>query len=420
MASGRDERRSPVAPPTAKPSTGTPPGPLPGPARRRAASYGLALSLAALTAASFAAVGFSANAPFIRDSFGLSHAGIGAIASAVYGTASATSVVGGRLTDRTGPGPVLVLSMLALGLGVAIAAVAPGAVVFFAGVLVCGLGYGLVNPPTNVLANPRSARRRGLAMSVKQSGIPLGGIVAGASLPPVAAVAGWRWAMAAPVAVCALLAFASVTTGGRGGAKATLHRDEQPPDVVLRRFPGHAFGFLMAGVQVTIFTFLTVYLTEDRHLSAGRAGSMLALLMVGGLVGRLVWGWVSDRRPGDRVRVLQAISLLSGAALVLVPALGTAMLAGAALVVGCCAVGWNGVYIATVSESAPPETIGVTTGVALLLVNLGAVVLPPAFGALVGVAGWQGGWYLCAALSLLALGVLQVSRASGAGSGAGG
>ncbi len=173
----------------------------------------------------------------------------------------------------------------------------------------------------------------------------------------------------------------------------------------------------MAGVQVTIFTFLTVYLTDDRSLSVGRAGSMLALLMVGGLVGRPVWGWISDRRHHDRVRVLQAVSLLSGAGLALVPVLGVPMLAAATLVVGFCAVGWNGVYIATVSESVPPARIGSTTGVALLLVNLGAVVLPPAVGALVEVSGWPAGWYLCAALSLLALAILQVSRAAATGAG---
>jgi len=408
MACGQGEGRPPVTP-----SSGTLAGPLVGPGRWRAISFGVALSLAALTAASFASVGFSANAPLIKDSFGLSHAGVGAIASAVYGTASATSVIAGRLTDRIGPGPVLVLAMLALGLGVTIAALAPGAVVFFAGVLVCGLGYGAVTPPTNVLANPRSARRRGLAMSVKQSGIPLGGIIAGASLPPVAALAGWRSAMALPVVLCALLAVASARASGRGAAAGTVAGGGQQPDVVLRLFPGHAFGFLMAGVQVTIFTFLTVYLTDDRGLSVGRAGSMLALLMVGGLVGRPVWGWLSDRRRRDRIRVLQAVSLLSGAGLALVPVLGAPMLAGAALAVGLCAVGWNGVYIATVSESVPPAMIGSTTGVAMLLVNLGAVVLPPAFGALVGVSGWPAGWYACAALSLLALAVLQVSRDCG-------
>jgi predicted MFS family arabinose efflux permease len=275
------------------------------------------------------------------------------------------------------------------------------------------MGYGAVNPPTNILANPRSAGRRGLAMSAKQSGIPLGGIAAGAGLPPVAAAAGWRWAMAAPVAVCALLVVAATRVRGGAGTATTLDREQPRPGIVLARAPGYAFGFLMAGVQAIVFTFLTVYLTDDRKLSVGRSGSLLAVLMLGGLAGRPMWGWLSDRRKDDRIRVLQAVTLLSCASLALVPALGVPALAGAALVIGFCAVGWNGVYLAAVAESVAPDLIGTTTGVALVLVNAGAVVLPPAYGTLIDLAGWPAGWYGCAVVTLLALAVLQFSRTSG-------
>jgi hypothetical protein len=93
--------------------------------------------------------------------------------------------------------------------------------------------------------------------------------------------------------------------------------------------------------------------------------------------------------------------------------LGVPALAAVTLVIGFSAVGWNGVYLATVAESVAPDLIGTTTGMALLLVNAGAVVLPPAYGTLIGLAGWPAGWYGCAVLTLLALAVLQLSRSSG-------
>jgi MFS family permease len=371
----------------------------------------LALSLGVLAAASFVSVAFSANAPLIQRSLQLSHTEVGAIASALYAGASVASIAGGRFTDRVGPGPVLVVSMLALAAGVVVAAVSPWAVVFFAGVVGCGFGYGGVNPPTNVLANPRAVGRRGLAMSAKQSGVPLGGIVASATLPRLAEVVGWRWAMTVPVAVCVLLAAASRRLRGRA-----QRSDEERPlplaeGVVLRLSRGYGFGFLMAGVQVTIFAFLAVYLTDDRHLGADTAGTLLGVLLLGGLVGRPVWGWVSDRLHADRLRVLQGICLLSLVGLVLLPMLRVALLPAVFLLVGFSSVGWNGVYVAAVSEAARPELIGSATGAALLLINLGAVVVPPAFGALVGATGsWRAGWLLCAALSLLSLAVLQLSR----------
>jgi hypothetical protein len=48
---------------------------------------------------------------------------------------------------------------------------------------------------------------------------------------------------------------------------------------------------------------------------------------------------------------------------------------------------------------------------ALLLVNLGAVVLPPVVGLIVTRAGnWSISWSLCALMSLLSVGVLQMAR----------
>ena len=294
-------------------------------------AYGLAISLAALAAASLTAVGFSAAAPLLRGTFGLSEVEVGAIASCVYAGAAATSVAGGRLTDRLGPAPVLAVAAGALALGAAVAAVAPARWLFFAGVAAAGLGYGLVNPPTNVLADPGSPRLRGLTMSIKQTGIPLGGILAGLLVPRAAAAVGWRWATAVPIAGCVAVAAVAAlgprdrSTGTGGGAhshsgRVDSRRPDRPsgqvvgpgdptdptdatdptgaggagygPAVALRlRLPlALAFGFLMAGVQVAVFTLLAVYLVDDRGSAATASGTALALLLAGGLAGRPAWG----------------------------------------------------------------------------------------------------------------------------------
>jgi MFS family permease len=306
---------------------------------------------------------------------------------------------------------VLVVVALALAGGLGVAALAPTYWVFFGGVLLAGLGYGAVNPPTNVLANPRSPRRRGLSISIKQAGIPLGGALAGLLIPPVAVQYGWRLSLLVPIALCGLLALVFAML--RPSASPLDREEQHASDAVRLRLPrAYSFGFLMAGVQVTIFTFLAVYLVDDRSMSPPQAGAWLALLLAGGLAGRIAWGWWSDRLHRDRGRVLQATALLSAASLALLPVVGRITLPAVLLVVGLCSVGWNGVYIAAVTEAAPPGEIGLVTGRSMMVVNLGAVLVPPGFGLLVSSRGdWVLPWILCAVLSLVALCLLQMSRA---------
>jgi sugar phosphate permease len=372
-------------------------------------TYGVVLSLAILSAASLGSIAYSANAPLIRATFNLTEAEVGAIASCIYIGAAASSIGSGRLTDSLGSGAVLAMSMLALAIGCVISATAPLAVIFFGGLVVAGLGYGAVNPPTNVLANPVDPRRRGLSMSIKQSGIPLGGILAGFLVPTVAMAAGWRWSMLIPIGACIALAVIS----------SRLRRDRPPrngetagsPTRVQLRLPyAYMFGFFMAGIQVAIFILLALYLVDVRGFDASGAGSGLALLLVGGLVGRPMWGWISDRVHDERVRVLQMAALLSAISLVTLPFVDDSMLFVVLLAIGLCSVGWNGVYLALITEAVPARLIGSTTGMALLLVNLGAVALPPAVGLVVVRANWSISWSLCAAMSLLSVGVLQVAR----------
>lgn len=379
-------------------------------AEHRHIAFGVGLSLAILSAASLASIAYSANAPLIRATFGLSEVEVGAIASCIYVGAAASSISSGRLTDSLGVGPVLAMSMLALAAGLLISAVAPAAPVFFAGLVVAGLGYGAVNPPTNVLANPADPRRRGLSMSIKQSGIPLGGILAGFLVPVVATVSGWRGSLLMPIAACAALAIVSARIGPMaaaddGGAAPGA------PRVRLRLSHAYAYGFLMAGIQVTVFIFLAVYLVDERAFDTGRAGASLAILLIGGLVGRPAWGWLSDRLHHDRVRVLQVIGLVSAALLVLLPVTGDGLLIPVMIGIGLCAVGWNGVFLALLTEIVPPKLIGSTSGVAMLLVHVGAVIMPPIVGVVAALSGgWLLAWALCGATTLLSVVVLHFGR----------
>lgn len=376
----------------------------------QANTWGLILSLLVLAGASITAVGLSVDAPRIRHTFGLTPVGVGAIASFIYIGAAASSAKGGRWTDQRGPTPVLVWAMLLLACGEGMAMLAPSAVIFFAGVFVAGLGYGWVNPPTNVVSNPAAARRRATSMSIKQTGIPLGGILAGILVPPLAAAQGWRISLLVPIGLCLLLGAVAARWCPRPPAAVTPLAAST--DIVRMRIPrAYAFGFIMGGVQVIIFSFLALYLADDRGWSTEQAGAGLSLTLLGGLIGRPLWGWLSDRLHGDRVKVLQLTALFGASALALLPFVPSAALPVLLPILGLVSVGWNGAYIATVTEAAGPSAVGFETGRAMVLVNLGAVVFPPAFGAVFSAMhSWRTAWVLCAVVGSLPLVLLPFCR----------
>ena len=66
----------------------------------------------------------------------------------------------------------------------------------FGSALALGLGYGLLTPSaSHLLARFAPAERRNLIFSLKQTGVPFGGIGAALITPAIAVTFGWRWAL---------------------------------------------------------------------------------------------------------------------------------------------------------------------------------------------------------------------------------
>jgi MFS transporter, ACS family, hexuronate transporter len=380
-------------------------------ARVTGGAWSVALCSLALAAGSYATLGFAPLAPLIREDFSLERWQIGVITAIVFGGAAITSVPSGRLTDRFGAPPMLAAAVAAVACGCGLAAVASGAATFLLGVGAVGLAYGLITPPTNVIVRGApTTRHRSLLMSIKQVGVTIGGFISGITMPTIAHHVGWRLALLAPATACAAVATSALLSrrtlaqnageGRRVSAIGLQHGD------LPRRFAlgVGGFGFVMGGLQLSFVTYLSLYLKEAHGYRLAVAGISLAVTMAAGTVGRLLWAVISDRffaaRRASGLRLNAVLSMAGMTGLALLPS-GLLIWPCVALV-GFANIGWNGVYMTLVAETAPTGRIGRVSGSSLRVVFAGAVVVPPALGLVADRAGWTAAWLSACALAALA------------------
>lgn len=148
------------------------------------------VSMAALTPPVFATVA--------TEDVGLPESFIGYYTSLVYFGAMLTTLVSGGAISRFGAMRVSQGCLLLCFAGLAaVAAMQPGLLVLMGviGALVLGLGYGPVTPASShILARTTRPERRGVVFSIKQTGVPIGGMLAGALVPTLVDTMGWRGA----------------------------------------------------------------------------------------------------------------------------------------------------------------------------------------------------------------------------------
>ena len=361
-------------------------------------------------------------APRLAEMLGISPALIGYQTTLIYTGAMATSIIGGAVVRRLGAGRA---SQLALVLAiVAVLLVLGGSLWTIAlGSVVMGLGYGLTNPAASHLLM-RFARgpRLNLIFSIKQTGVPWGGMLAGLMLPPVALTLGWRWAVGL-VAVLSLALLVALAFGRRrwDDDRDPNHRLQQNPfGAVLLVWRTPALRYLsfasmaLSLTQMCVLAFMTTLLVAEAGFGLVEAGFVVAIMQVAGVLGRVGWGLVADRIGDGFVTLLVVTGLAMGACLAastLTIAWPPIAVYGLGALFGSTAVGWNGVFMAEVARQAPPDRIGVATGGCMMLTFSSIIFGPAAFGAISVATGSYATTYLAvagvAAMGAVSLGVAR-------------
>jgi MFS family permease len=352
----------------------------------------LAVTTATQALSTLGILALAAAAPRAAADLGVSAAVIGYQVAVVYLGAATLSLAAGGVVRRYGPVRTSQIALALVGGGCALSATGVLLLVV-AGAFIMGLGYGATNPAASQLLARVAARRMNLIFSLKQTGVPIGGVLSGVIVPPLTVWAGWQVALAVCAGmILALCAAVGVVRGAwdteRSAGAPILASAPQSFGVVVRnpilRWLASA-SFLYSGVQLCLTGFLLTYLVSDVGLGLVAAGTILSVTHASGALGRIAWGVLADRfRSGGAILVANGVMTIVGLLLVsaIDPGWPMPFVVAACVFFGFSALGWNGVYIAAIARRAPAGTIGLATGGSLFVTYAGVIVTPPAFAAL--------------------------------------
>lgn len=299
-------------------------------------------------------------------------------------------VFGGNLSLRWGATRVNQAGLTLLAAGIALLSM-PSLVTAVPAALSVGIGYGALTPSaSHILIRFTPAHRRNIVFSLKQSGVPLGGVLTATIMPAIAVTAGWQWALwldaTAALAMALLMErWRKRWDGDRVpstplaasplGSMAIIWRQHR-----LRLMALGGAGIVVSQICMQNYTVAMFY--EEFSLPLVQAGLVLTVAQIGGVCGRLFWGWYADRIRD----ALLVLILLTGT--LIVTTLGMSMLTAdwprtlvylLFLVLGMTASGWNGVFLGEVARVAPPGQVSPATGGALFFVNVGSTAAPMLF-----------------------------------------
>ncbi len=371
-------------------------------------------------ASGFFIQGIGAMGVYLQRDLDLSTARLGLLLSATQLVPLAGLLVAGELLDRfnerwvVGTGACVVAASLGAG------SVAPGYGSLLLVLLVVGAGYSTVQPGgSKSVASWFDASQRGLAMGIRQAGLPLGGVLAAAALPFLAASLGWRATLVAGGLVALIGAVVFMCLYRRPPAQDSAPYDAEPRAPLTSR-PGAPrthrepptvkivlSGTCLVSVHSGVGVLTVLYLHERTSVAASTAALVFMLVQAAGAAGRVGLAAWSDRGESGRYATVTTcmVAVIAGMTALMTP-LGHSPVAACLVFIwlGFFGIGWYGPWVAYVAESAPPGRTGSTLGLAMAVTQIAVILAPPVLGLLKDLTGgFVLPWGLLATMTAVAL-----------------
>lgn len=375
-------------------------------------------------AASLAHNGFLALLPFVREEFALNRTQVGYYSTFIFVSSATLAIFTGSVVDKVGPKKGVLIGIGCIGATAFLFGLAPSYAILLLLALFAGLGHSIITPSMNkglTLAAP--PEKYAISMGIMQSGFGLGGILGTSFIPMLGELYGWQTA----------IQFAAFFAILMGLIIFKLYQEQQSftntldsykyQDIARRSFKESLFSLFMNKPLLRVCFFglvlgassnaalahFAVFLSEDLQMSRAIAGFGLSIYLVGGIAGKIAWGWASDRVfRGNRRVALFAIATTIGAIYLIfgffinTPQLSPVVIFVFSFILGCSADGWQGVHLAAVGDAAGKGVAGIATGLSLLFLRIGLLIAPPVIGYIADLQGnYKYSWQLFGAFVLI-------------------
>nr|WP_314073541.1 MFS transporter [uncultured Roseococcus sp.] len=304
-----------------------------------------------------------------------------------------------------------------------LAAASTGSIALLALSAIIGGGGSAISTPasSHLLGRYSPPRYAPLVFSVKQTAVPAGLLMAGLLGPAITHGAGWSAALNAGAIGCLVFAVLLQFTRKEFDSDRVPSRRFHFSDFrttftsvlatnELRNLSLACFAF--NGLQTVFTSYFIVYLVELGH-SLALAGLVFSVAMFVAVPCRILWGWLSSTSLAPRPTMaglafgMAASALFTGLYGPFWPVLLVGFVASC---LSATAMSWHGVLLAEAARLAPPGMRGMATGGVLSFGQIGALLLPLAYSALLYLTGSHGLGFAVCGLPALVVGVLLARK----------
>jgi len=348
------------------------------------------------TAATFVTYGMGPVASFYQMEWHLTSFQTGLIVSAVNIGPIFSMLLFGYLMDKKGEKQIIGWGSILLGLSALLLIPVNHYTTLLLVLIVVGIWYGSAQTGgSTAIVKWFPNKHRGLAIGIRQTGIPIGGALAFTLLTylyqhhHLSSVHLAQGLMAVGGGLLFLLLYKEPKQHDTATAPLIPFKEKMRAIRHNRAlYPLFFVGMVMMSLQMIIIAHFMSYLHHEGGYSLTEAGRYLSLILLGGMLGRIVLAWMSDhyfaqKREPLLVLVMVATFLMVGCLPFVIHTEGLMIVFCS--VFGFLALGWYSIYITCVTEQSDSQAVGLTVSAALTINQFFIVLAPTVYGLLVTV-----------------------------------